>query len=177
MALKLRIKAREVDSKKLLHLLPAPLTPVWDRSPKGPKVAGGMGPGPRAPLPAWLVPSAWRPVGGGRAHLEVALVGVEDEWLLHIELALHFQCQAANGRLEVGLLSIHHQPHAHLAGFLQGAGAGERVCLGSGRMGPLPWVHPRPSTLARTSILCSILVICSSSSSVNRDSRGSRCPV
>lgn len=53
-------------------------------------------------------------------HLEVTLVGVENDGLLPVEPPLHLQGQATNGRLEVRLLGIHHQPDAVLQGVLQG---------------------------------------------------------
>lgn len=53
-------------------------------------------------------------------HLEVTLVGVENDGLLPVEPPLHLQGQAADGRLEVRLLGIHHQSDAVLQGVLQG---------------------------------------------------------
>lgn len=51
-------------------------------------------------------------------YLEVALVRVEDDGLLSVVLALHLQRQPADGRLEVGLLRVHHQTDAVLHGML-----------------------------------------------------------
>lgn len=57
--------------------------------------------------------------GGGWPYLEVALECVEDERLIHVELALHLQGQAADGWLEVALLSINHQAHPCFFCFLR----------------------------------------------------------
>lgn len=54
-----------------------------------------------------------------RPHLQVALVGVENDGLVPVEDPLHLQGQSANGRLEVGLLGVHHQPHAVLQSVLR----------------------------------------------------------
>lgn len=92
-----------------------------------------------------LIPSA----GRAGAHPEVALERVEDERPLHVEPALRLQRQAADGRLEVSLLRIHHQPHAHLAGFLRDAGEG--ICVGTGEQappGPRASRAPRPDPRA-----------------------------
>lgn len=59
--------------------------------------------------------------GGEWLYLEVALECVEDERLIHIEPALHLQGQAADGWLEVALLSINHQAHTCLFCFLRGS--------------------------------------------------------
>lgn len=59
--------------------------------------------------------------GDGGLYLEVALERVEDERLIHIEPALHLQGQAADGRLEVALLGVNHQPHACLSRSLRGS--------------------------------------------------------
>lgn len=52
------------------------------------------------------------------SYLEVALVRVEDDGLFSVVLPLHLQRQPADGRLQVGLLCIHHQTHAVLQGML-----------------------------------------------------------
>ena len=52
-------------------------------------------------------------------HLEVTLVGVEDDWLFFVEYPLHLQGQSTNGRLEVRLLGVHHQPHPVLHSMLE----------------------------------------------------------
>lgn len=88
--------------------------------------------------------------GGGRGvaatYPEVALVRVKDKRLLHVELALHFQSQAADGGLEVGLLSVHHQPHTHLRGFLRGQERKRGFVWGSGETGSHPYTHTCPGT-------------------------------
>ena len=47
-------------------------------------------------------------------HLQVALVGVEDDGHLLVKSLLHLQGQSADGRLEIGLLGIHHESHSIL---------------------------------------------------------------
>lgn len=46
------------------------------------------------------------------SYLKVALIRVEDNRLLSVIDPLHLQCEPADGWLEVGLLSIHHQANA-----------------------------------------------------------------
>lgn len=43
-----------------------------------------------------------------QSHLQVTLVGVENDCLLSVEFPLHFQGQPTDGWLEVCLLCIHH---------------------------------------------------------------------
>jgi len=50
--------------------------------------------------------------------LQITLVGVEDDGLVFVVEPLHLQRQSADGRLEVGLLCIHHQANAILNGML-----------------------------------------------------------
>lgn len=52
------------------------------------------------------------------SYLEVALVSVEDDGLFSVVHPLHLQRQPADGRLEVGLLRVHHQTDAVLQGML-----------------------------------------------------------
>lgn len=111
-------------------------------------------------------------------YLKVTLVRVENDRLLSVELPLHLQRQSADRRLEVRLLSIHHQPHSVLHGVLwihrqylqltQLSGGSNDKCVLT--------VHVF-LTLAKMSTLWSILFICFSSSSVNLFSRGSSWPV
>ena len=42
------------------------------------------------------------------------LIGVEYDGLLGVELLHHLHGDAVDGRLEVGLLRVHHHPHVHL---------------------------------------------------------------
>ena len=48
------------------------------------------------------------------AHLEIALVGVENGGGVLVEGALQLHGRVVNGRLEIAVLRIHHQPHASL---------------------------------------------------------------
>ena len=52
-------------------------------------------------------------------HLQVALVGVEDDGHLLVKSPLHLQGQSADGRLEIGLLGIHHESHSILYCMLE----------------------------------------------------------
>ena len=52
--------------------------------------------------------------------LEIALVRVEDDGLLSVEFLLHLHSDPVDGRLEVGLLSVHHDAHIHVLGSLVG---------------------------------------------------------
>lgn len=53
------------------------------------------------------------------SYFEVALVCVEDDRLFSVIDPLHLQCQAADSRLEIGLLCIHHQTDTILYGMLE----------------------------------------------------------
>ncbi len=48
------------------------------------------------------------------AHLEVALVGVQNDHFVLVEAALQLNSSMVNGRLEVTVFSIHHQTHPPL---------------------------------------------------------------
>lgn len=118
--------------------------------------------------------------GGLRHHLQVTLVGVEDDRLLSVELSLHFQRQTADGGLEVRLLGVNHQPHSLLHGVLESTGKRLRLggTLGSWQ-GSVKWIFDQlylMLTLAKMSTLCSILFIWLSSSAVNFFSKGSSWP-
>lgn len=109
-------------------------------------------------------------------HLQVTLVGVEDDGLLSVEFSLHFQSQPADGRLEVRLLGVDHQPHPVLQGVLESTRKSLRLCVTlAGEQGVkfifkiITWML----TLAKMSTLCSILFIWLSSSAVNFFSKGS----
>lgn len=52
-------------------------------------------------------------------HFKVALVGVEDVRFFSVEDPLHLQGQSADGRLEIRLFCVHHQPHAVLHSVLE----------------------------------------------------------
>lgn len=54
-----------------------------------------------------------------KTHLQVTLVCVEYDWLFSVESPLHFQGQSTDSRLEVRLLSVHHQPHSILQSMLE----------------------------------------------------------
>ena len=53
------------------------------------------------------------------ALMHTNLIGVEDDGLLCVELLHHLHGDAVDGRLEVGLLRVHHHPHVHLLGGLK----------------------------------------------------------
>ncbi len=46
------------------------------------------------------------------AHFEVALIGVENDSFVSVEDSLHFHSESADGRLEIRLFGVHHQPNA-----------------------------------------------------------------
>lgn len=63
------------------------------------------------------------------SDLEVALVGVEDDRLPSVVDPLHLQGKPADGRLEVRLLCIHHQPNTVLLRMLGCRGDSLCVCV------------------------------------------------
>lgn len=51
-------------------------------------------------------------------NLEIALVGVENNGLLSVELLLHLHGNPMDGRLEVGLLCVNHHADVQVLGSL-----------------------------------------------------------
>lgn len=113
------------------------------------------------------------PQGGLRHHLQVTLVGVEDDRLLSVEFSLHFQRQTADGGLEVRLLGVNHQPHSMLHGVLESTRKSLTLGSSQGSVKTIFKIIGLMLTLAKMSTLCSILFIWLSSSAVNFFSKGS----